>query len=227
MRPLPLLFCVLLLTACGKKDEPTKKSYTNLPESLEDAEHEAARVLGPDGDKARAVWDQVPGADAWTNQVIAELGAHQFELERAKDLEDFCPDYNTATYFQKKTCWIRIISAMARYESNLRPNATFLEATGSTSVGLLMMNPAHCAAAPSVEQLKDPVANVRCGTQRLELLISKDPWISGAKNRGGASYWSVLREPYQRNGHYLGRKPHIKIFTRTYRAFPEPIDSGN
>jgi hypothetical protein len=220
-RVLPLL--LLLLTACGKDkdDAPVTHGYADVTSSLNDARRESTKVLGANGDLHRAAWDLVSGSDAWTNQVLLELSLHRPKLEQARDLEDFCPSYSSATDYQKDTCWLRIVSAMAYFESTFRPGATYLEASGRTSVGLLMMAADQCANADSVEKLKDPIANLNCALPRLENLVARDAALSGSGNKGGAAYWSVLRLPYQSSGLYLGRKPHILLFTTSYRAYQE------
>lgn len=225
MRLLRLLPLLVVLTACGKdKDNtnaPVTHTYSDVAASLDDARQESTKVLGPNGDRARAAWDDVSGSPAWTNAVLDELARHRAKLEKAQDVSEFCPDYNQASDFQKDTCWLRIVSAMAYFESSFRPGATYLETTGRTSVGLLMMAADHCPNADTVEKLKDPIANLQCALPRLEILVVRDGALSGSGNRGGASYWSVLRAPYQVGNLYLGRKPHILLFTQSYRAYPE------
>lgn len=219
-----LLLALLALAGCGK-DAPapvTARTYADLGASLDEARTESKKLLGENGELARAVWDQVPGAAAWSEAALAEIAARRPILERVRDREEFCPGYVGATEFQKNTCWLRLFSAMARFESNFRPSATYQETSGTTSVGLLMMNPAHCSSAPTVEQLQDPVANIQCAAARLELLAGRDGWLSGAGNLGGAAYWSVLRVPYHSGNLMLGRKPHIQLFTRSYRGFRDP-----
>ena len=80
----------------------------------------------------------------------------------------------------------------------------------------------HCAAAPTVEKLKNAQANLQCALARMQLLVSRDRVLSGENHHGAAAYWSVLREPYQEGALFLGRKPHIQLFTRSYRGYREP-----
>jgi hypothetical protein len=220
-----LLLLTGLLAGCGKDSEKSAvtRAYPDLQASLEDARRESSKWLGDDGARARAVWDHVDGSAVWTATTLQELARSRATFESARDLEDFCPGYAGATPFQKDTCWLRLFSAMARFESELKPAATYLEATGTTSVGLLMMNPAHCLVANTLEKLQDPVLNIRCALHRFDVLAARDGWISGPGNSGAAAYWSVLRDPYQVGALYLGRKPHIQLFTRSYRGFREPL----
>ena len=220
---LALATFALLLSSCGKESNPPNpRAYSDLSTSLKETKSETKRLLGPEGNRARALWDHVPGADLWTATALSEIATLRPLLERTRDRDEFCPDYDHASDFEKDTCWLRFLSAIARFESDFRPGATYLEATGSTSVGLLMMNPSHCPKADNIEKLKDPVANIQCASQRLGLLLRRDGWLSGPGNTGGAAYWSVLREPYQVGTLHLGRRPHILLFTRSYRAFRDP-----
>ncbi|MGZ3652048.1 MAG: transglycosylase SLT domain-containing protein [Bdellovibrionota bacterium] len=221
--PLLALLCSVAFSGCGKDSPPpVTHTYQDLASSLDEAKRESAKLLGENGDQARAVWDHVSGSTTWTQAVLTELSLRRARLEDSRDIDDFCPGYEKATAFERDTCWLRIVSAMARYESDFRPAATYVEASGRTSVGLLMMDPDHCPAAPTIEKLKDPTANIQCALTRLELLISRDGTLSGDGNKGAAAYWSVLWAPYTQGSLFLGRKPHIQLFTRSYRAYLPP-----
>lgn len=223
-RWLPLAALCLLLGGCGKdaEDPSASRSYDDLSSSLEDARKEAAELLGPDGGLRRTAWDSTEGSAAWTETATAELGRSRRALESARDIDDFCPGYAGSSPFQKETCWLRILTAMARFESHFRPQATYRESNGRTSVGLLMMNPEHCPGADNVALLQKPLANIRCAVSRMSRLVARASYLSGPGNAGAASYWSVLRDPYRKGSLMLGRKPHIQVFTRSYRAYREP-----
>jgi len=221
--PILALLCSAALSGCGKDAPPTvTHTYQDLGTSLDDAKRESVKFLGANGDQARAVWDHVSGSEAWTQAVLTELSLRRSRLEAGRDIDDFCPGYEKASEYERDTCWLRIVSAMARFESDFHPAATYVESSGRTSVGLLMMDPEHCPAAPTIEKLEDPVANIQCALPRLELLVSRDGVLSGDGNKGGAAYWSVLRAPYSQGNLFLGRKPHIQLFTRSYRAYLPP-----
>jgi hypothetical protein len=221
-----LLLPLLALSACGSGDGDRESTasglYSDHAKSLAKAKAEAEALLGRDGSKLRAAWDKRRGSAAWNSLVLREIHSRKEAFEAARDLEDFCPAYHSATDFEKDSCWLRIVSAMARFESGFRPGATYLEDSGTTSVGLLMMNPAHCPGARTAAHLKNPAANIRCAMARMALLIARDRNLSGpVEERGAAAYWSVLRPPYRYKNLFLGRKPHIQEFTRTYRGFRE------
>ena len=215
----------ILLAACGKNEASSPVStpyYPNLSQSIAETKSEAKLITGDEGSRVRAIWDHAHAdSETWTLTTLFEISAHRKDLEKARDLEEFCPGYSRASSYQKDTCWLRLISAMAKFESSFRPKATYLEATGQTSVGLLMMDPRHCPNAPTLEKLQIAEPNIQCAIPRLALLVARDSMISGPKNSGGAAYWSVLREPYRFGNLFLGRKPHIQIYTRNYQAYKE------
>lgn len=195
---------------------------TDPKASILAAEKEATSILGANGDLRRAVWDKKAGTSGWSAVVVEELKTHRTTLETAQDIEEFCPAYFLASSFERDTCWIRIISAMARYESNFRPQAVYKEANGANSVGLLMMAPEHCPNANTEEKLKVAEPNIQCAVARLALMVKRGKYVSGPNFKGGAAYWSVLRSPHKRGKLNLGRRPHIQEFTKSYLAFREP-----
>lgn len=217
-------FSLLALVACGRGEDgdrdSTAESLILTDETLAQTEREADRLLGTDGRRQRAVWDHLADGGLWSREVLRAFRASPSAFEAARDVEDFCPRYATASKSQRETCWLRIVSAMARFESNFIPTATYKEHTGSVSVGLLMMNPEHCPEAKTIPALKDAGANIRCAMTRMSRLISRDQAISaGAPALGAAAYWSVLRAPYRFRDLQLGKKLHVQKFTRSYLAY--------
>ncbi len=225
MRVLYALLLFALLTSCGRDHDLDRDSTSggdtySDQESLARAEKAAANLLGTNGDRYRAAWDQRSTGPSWTNAVLVSYRERKDSFNQAVDLPDFCPGFASATPTQKETCWLRIISAMAYFESSFNPKATYKEHTGTLSVGLLMMNVDHCPKANTETALKDGVNNIHCALARMERLIKRDQAISGPPTaRGAAAYWSVLRPPYLFRELHLGKKPHIQKFTKTYLAF--------
>lgn len=225
MKAIWILSALLLLTACGRDHELDRESTSGGDtyedtESLARAEKAANTLLGKDGSLRRAAWDNKTIGSTWSKVVLEEFRTRKEKLEQARDIDEFCPAYQQASDANKETCWLRILSAMAFFESRHNPSATYKEHTGGLSVGLLMMNADHCPNARSEAALKDGEANIRCAFARMERLILRDQAISGpTEARGASAYWSVLRPPYRFRDLSLGKKPHIQKFTKTYLAF--------
>lgn len=218
-----LLSCFFLMacgTGDGDRDSTSSGAFDSDAKAVAEAKVEAEKNLGVDGSKLRALWDKKSIASGWNELVLNEVHSRQDSFEAAQDLEEFCPGYSAASTYQKDSCWLRIVSAMARYESHFRPKETYTEKSGSTSVGLLMMNPDHCPGANTVELLQNAPANIKCAMARMSLLIARDRYLSGpTATRGASAYWSVLRAPYRFEALFLGRRNQILEFTRSYRGF--------
>jgi hypothetical protein len=164
-----------------------------------------------------AAWSDVPGSEAWTAAAVAAVSANLQALERAADKDSFCPGYDTAPAERRVTCWVRLISAIARYESGFDPKNSYQEASGNYSVGLLQLSTGECDNAETLELLQDPVQNLICGTRRMAALIARDGYVTSPDNvHGAAAYWSVLRAPYMNGTLHLGRRDDVMGITASY-----------
>jgi hypothetical protein len=162
----------------------------------------------------------VKGSGRWTETALSLVRARQPDLEQARDVEDFCPDYHRASQGQKEACWLRIMSAVVLFESNFNPRATYREANGRYSIGLFSLSSGECREARSAKALKDPIANLTCGIRMMADLIARDDVIENAPpRRGAAAYWSVLRRPYGHGKHKHGKRERLINLTKQYRAF--------
>lgn len=166
------------------------------------------------------IWSHLATATAWDSAVLGVIRANIAKLEKARDRDFWCPDYNSATDAQRLTCWARLVSALVKYESNFNQNAVYDEpGMSQDSIGLMMMSPGECPNAPTAAKLKNGVENLKCGTARMAMLIARDGYVTAPNNRkGAAAYWSVLRAPYTAYGLKLGKRPEISAITRSYKA---------
>lgn len=167
----------------------------------------------------QAVWASVSGTQSWTNATLSVIKNRMSSFEKARDRNVFCPGYDNATQEKKQLCWLRLVSAVARFESAFHPGDSFREPNGKYSVGLLALSTGECSNAPTLSALKNPVKNLICGTNKMAHLIARDGYIDGpSNNRGAASYWSVLRKPYSFRKMKLGKKYEIIPLTKIYRS---------
>ena len=168
-------------------------------------------------DYRAAVWNQVSDSEAWTETALREIRTHRSEFEMARDKSDFCPGYETANERNRDICWLRLVSAVVKFESGFNPRDRFREASGIWSVGLLALSAHECANAPTSESLTNPHKNLVCGIAMMANLIAKDGFIDGpATSRGAASYWSTLRAPYVSRHLHVGKKRGVMNYTRQY-----------
>lgn len=179
---------------------------------------ETAPALSAESVHAATPWSRKAQTFAWTKTVAAIVKARLTTLDRARDVSTFCPGYVVAARPYRELCWLKLVGAVAQFESRFEPANTFREPNGVMSVGLLQLSPNECPNAPTLNDLKDPVRNLACGVDIMANLIGRDGYVDGpASRRGAAAYWSTLREPYTMSGYKLGKKPQIIQMTKTYR----------
>ena len=234
-----MAFTALALTACGRAPETGTTGQGSAPPAIADGSQPNQPEPAPKPDPApkpvppppppsysgpATIWSHLATSQAWDQAVLGVVRANITKFEKARDRDSWCPGYSTATDVQRLTCWVRLVSAMVKYESNFNQNAVFDE-TGMSqdSIGLLMMSPGECPNAPTAAKLKNGVENLKCGTARMATLISRDGYVTTPDNRkGAAAYWSVLRAPYTAYGLKLGKRNEIIAITRAYKAV-QPI----
>lgn len=146
------------------------------------------------------IWGRSKERDRWSRTVLEVVRANKKTLDRARDTERFCPGYKNSSQRAQEMCWLIVLSAMTKFESNFNPNTSLVESNGDVSVGLLAMSGHQCRNAPTIRALKNPIENLKCGTRKMVSLVDDDHFISAGKS-GGAANWSVLRNPYYANVH--------------------------
>lgn len=195
---------------------PTQTPRSQKPPAPRDSE--TAPALSAESVHAATPWSRKAQTFAWTKTVAAIVKARLTTLDRARDVSTFCPGYVVAARPYRELCWLKLVGAVAQFESRFEPANTFREPNGVMSVGLLQLSPNECPNAPTLNDLKDPVRNLACGVDIMANLIGRDGYVDGpASRRGAAAYWSTLREPYTMSGYKLGKKPQIIQMTKTYR----------
>jgi hypothetical protein len=159
---------------------------------------------------ATPLWEgKVAGSRDWSNHLYSELdrlGQDLLDVIPA-DTATFCPKYKNLNYEQRKKYWIYIISAMAKFESGFKTDTSYTEdfndSSGANVVsrGLLQISiessKGYDCGMATAKELHDPLKNLSCGVRILDRWVGRDGRIGGkidSKWRGGARYWSVLRE---------------------------------
>lgn len=203
------------------KNPPTKPPSNTPPgKPPQPPSHPPDTRVDPNPSFRGAPWAAVEDTQDWTAAVLRVLGTRMADFEQAADKEEFCPGYRTAPISLKNVCWVRVIGAVAQLESDFNPNDAFREPNGNWSVGLLSLSPNECANAPTKEQLLDPIKNLVCGVNKMAALIRRDHYIDGPEGqRGAASYWSTLREPYENAGYQVGKKFEVIKITSKFDEY--------
>ncbi len=194
--------------------DPSAEDY-QMPDSFEWPDQE----LDPQGElpaismlkisPPTALWEgKHIHAAQWSRHVLQQLDVLGKALISTvpKDYATYCPRYPQLTPDQRKQVWLRVISAMARYESGFRPTLTyresFYDSSGQrvVSSGLLQIsirsgNYYGCGFR-SNRDLLVAEKNLSCGIRILNYWMNRDRRIAGHSGggwKGGARYWSVLR----------------------------------
>lgn len=179
------------------------------------------------------VWGRSPDRDKWTKAVLEVVRSNKRTLDRARDLDTFCPGYKRSSTKAQEMCWVIIMSAISKKESDFKPGTSFREPNGEYSVGLLAMSGHQCRNAPTIKALKNSIENLKCGTRHMVKMINQGSCISC--NPGGGANWSVLRKPYRYRGMRLGKigeilgmtKPKFKSVLREVAKFDEKVRLAN
>lgn len=165
-----------------------------------------------------AAWSSRAGTGPWTDAVASVVRSNLASFAQARDRETFCPGYAAATLAQRETCWVRLVSAVAQFESDFNPATMYRESDGIYSVGLLQLSVGECANAETNSALQNPLENLLCGTLKMASLIARYGYVTTPDNvHGAAAYWSTLRAPYVQGSLHLGKELEVAKITAQYR----------
>jgi hypothetical protein len=156
------------------------------------------------------LWEaKIKNSKEWSDYVYTKLDTLGDDLLDVipADRATFCPKYSGMSYNQRKQYWTFMLSAMARFESNFNTNSKYTEdfndSNGKAVVsrGLLQISiesgNGYDCGLKTAQDLHDPLQNLACGIRILNRWVARDGRIAGKVSgtwRGGARYWSVLRE---------------------------------
>jgi len=154
-----------------------------------------------------------PKNKEWTKITLAAVEKNFNKLDKAEDMEQFCPQYKNLEKDKKIVVWGELISAMAFYESGWRTNVELTEislgtdsVTGMvvTSQGLLQLSYGDTQWATwcdfdweaDKKNVDDPTIlraknNLECGIGILANQVNKHKLITLS---GKHAYWSVLKK---------------------------------
>lgn len=156
-----------------------------------------------------ASWRKVNKDCTWTNAAEEAVAASSLPTKNPTDVTDFCPNYSALTTDQKSKFWVGLLSAVARPESNYKPETTYTEDFNDSSGkkvisrGLLQISiesanqKLYGCGIEKSEDLQDSVINLQCGVKILDAWVRKDGVIASyvkGQPRGGGRYWSTLRK---------------------------------
>lgn len=204
---MPLNFTVLLLTAlCAL-------STTSV----------VAGSLSHNKSTDYAAWSEKNRDGSWTRMTEQAVAQSPLVKLVPADVQSFCPRYASLAQQQRSQFWVALFSAMAKPESNFKPQSfyqeKFKDARGRRVIsrGLLQIShesanqPRYSCDIKQPHSLHDPKVNLSCGVKIMSKWVQTDGVISQPRwskdPKGGARYWSTLRP--QR-----GKVQSIADFTR-------------
>jgi hypothetical protein len=166
---------------------------------------------------ATADWgSSPPERQAWTRAAFAAVSEAGGRLWQSgfgpADISAYCPAYSTQSETNRKLFWVGLISALARFESNFRPETTYVEEFSDpdgpvVSRGLLQISRfsanqrAYGCAIGDQQELHDPAINLRCGVKILNYQVPRGGRIAGMVDgrwKGASAYWSPFRKEQRR-----------------------------
>ncbi len=155
-----------------------------------------------------AAWRKVNKDGSWTAAAERAVQGTSLATLVPKDVQTFCPAYAGLDAAQRTRFWAGLLSAMARPESNFKPNTVYVEPDirdadrqSVMSRGLLQISiesanqKAYSCAIKKAEDLHKVDVNLNCAARIMRYLVEKDGVVAAAAKPavGGARYWSVLR----------------------------------
>lgn len=173
-----------------------------------------------------AAWSKTNKDGTWTTAAESAVKSSNLPKIIPNDVATFCPNYSFLPEEARVQFWVGLLSAVARPESNFRPETTFKEDFKDSkgqfviSRGLLQISiesanqKKYSCGIKKAEDLHNPETNLRCGVLILEAWVKTDNVIATYGNgpsRGGGRYWSTLRE---KNMHL----PELTEFTSSLKA---------
>lgn len=170
-----------------------------------------------------AAWSEKNLDGSWTRMTEQAVAKSPLVKLVPADVQSFCPLYASLPQQQRSKFWVALFSAMAKPESNFKPQSfyqeKFKDAQGRRVIsrGLLQIShesanqPRYACDIKQPHSLHDPKVNLSCGVKIMSKWVQTDGVISQQRwskdPKGGARYWSTLRP--QR-----GKVQSIANFTR-------------
>ena len=144
-----------------------------------------------------AVWHSRHDGDDWTRAVLAALSTDAAALQDVipRDISTWCPTYASNPPERRRAFWVGMMSALARQESTLNPNAM---GGGGQWVGLLQIYPPtarqYGCEARTAEALRNPEANLACAARIMAVTVVRDDAVAihDSRWRGVAADWGPM-----------------------------------
>lgn len=145
----------------------------------------------------RARWDGRPGSVMWTRAAMSAMAAQGAPLAATvpRDIDNWCPAYRTADREGREAFWVGMMSALAKHESTMNPQAV---GGGGLWYGLLQILPdtarRYGCHARTAEDLTDPESNLACAARIMAVTVPRDGAVAvhDGRWRGVAADWGPM-----------------------------------
>jgi hypothetical protein len=233
-----IVFILLIVSACktfqtgsgggGGGSVPTADDLNNYIDRMTTPENKTCDDVKTDIQKPRKFPIIYPsGKFQWKNEYSQTI-SNQFDKDYMRPMKKQklnegdlsligCKGYNYATDEEKRQFWILFLSAMSKPESNFKPDEEYKEADGTTSTGMLQIDPKSsnrwCSILSKEKgkgsfdsgDMHNPQTNLECGLLMMQYQImgvpmgkpmkQTQPQFEGRLFTGGSFwYWSVLSD---------------------------------
>ena len=156
---------------------------------------------------------------AWDNELKYQITTLLPDLETARDIELWCPNYFTMDTVGRTDVWATIFVSIAYYESTYKPTSRHIEGSGVWSIGLFQLSTPDempWCRHTTEDDLTDPENNIKCAVPLFVRLVSADHVIADGTNGknaiGAAKYWAVMRDGTYRGHHLQNIKDNVAKF---------------
>ncbi|MBD3663623.1 transglycosylase SLT domain-containing protein [Sulfitobacter sp. TSTF-M16] len=175
------------------------------------------------GDVPRTRWQHMAGNVLWTRAALSALKDHGKPLVDLvpRDIETWCPAYQSAPEAQRRAFWVGFMSALAKHESTYKPWAV---GGGGKWYGLLQILPGtargyNCRVGTGAA-LKNGPANLSCAIRIMAHTVPRDGVIHGYKGRRGQGVtadWGPMHSASKRRdmSGWLRRQTYCKPLDAT------------
>lgn len=187
-----ILVVVAFVAAAFTKKPPIKEGEWIPDEIKNPPKPELKITLSWEKDK--------PERAEWTKYVVDTVRVNLSLLNKAKDMDRFCPKYKTLDEDHKTWAWAELISAMALYESSWNPKSASVDVgkpdqKDTWSVGLLQMSVIdqksyNIDLGYKYADLLTPKPNLHLGLSIMIRQVDRKNMIA----LSSGVYWAVIKE---------------------------------
>ncbi|UOF00900.1 hypothetical protein [Bdellovibrio reynosensis] len=140
------------------------------------------------------LWHYVDRGPAWTEMTLAAIDREGLTAFSPKDMEEYCPNWNSLTKDQRRTFWLQFSAKLCEIESDFTPTATYREKNGTLSNGLFSMSVGdECGMMHEPKDTFDEKKNIDCAIRTMRYNLQRNNYVCKGLDKGLCAYWGPLR----------------------------------